>query len=440
MIKLMIAGCLVTAVAGLLLNAAADADSGTSRPSAKVFTIEPIGWVHKNEGSVWIEVDRRFEDALWGLDDYSHIWVFWWFDRNDTPSNRRILQVHPRGNARNPLTGVFATRAPVRPNLIALTLCQITSVEQIRIQIGRIDAFDGTPVVDLKPYLPALDRPVDVKVPDWVHQAGSAGEPATTPAIRPDEITLTIVYDNNKHDPRLETAWGFACVITGLEKTILFDTGSEGKILLANMRKLGIDPHAIDAVVLSHSHGDHTGGLDAFLRENRDVIVYALCSFPATIKHSVQQSGARLVGVDAPCEVCPGVRSTGEMGRAIKEQSLVIDTKTGVAVVTGCAHPGVARITRTAREISGTQLDLVLGGFHLNGASDQELKSIIADLKALGVKRAGPCHCSGERARQLFGEAFPAGFMPAGVGTQIRLERAPRTKGAPQKVGERPPK
>jgi 7,8-dihydropterin-6-yl-methyl-4-(beta-D-ribofuranosyl)aminobenzene 5'-phosphate synthase len=387
---------------------------------------------------VWIEVDRRFEDALTGLEDFSHVWVFWWFDRNDTPGNRRILQVHPRGDTRNPVTGVFATRAPVRPNLSALTLCQMTSVEQNRIQIARIDAFDGTPVVDLKPYLPALDRPEDVKVPDWVNRTGSARESAETRTDHPNEITLTIVYDNNKHDPRLKTAWGFSCVITGLDKTILFDTGGEGRILLANMRKLGIDPQAIDVVVLSHSHGDHTGGLDAFLRENRNVIVYALRSFPAPIKHSVKQSGARLVEIDGPCEVCPCVRSTGEMGRAIKEQSLVIHTKTGVAVVTGCAHPGIVRIARKAREISGTQPELVLGGFHLNSASDQQLKSIIGDLRALGVKRAAPCHCSGERARQSFGEAFPAGVVQAGAGTQVCLERAPGTKGLPENVEERP--
>lgn len=143
--------------------------------------MEPIGRVHKNDASAWIEIEPQFEDALKGLEDFSHVWVFWWFDRNDSPGNRRILKVHPRGDTRNPLTGVFATRAPVRPNLVALTLCRIESVDGNQIKVAGIDAFDGTPVVDLKPYIPALDRPDDVRVPDWISQTAEAGRTAPAP-------------------------------------------------------------------------------------------------------------------------------------------------------------------------------------------------------------------------------------------------------------------
>lgn len=181
MANLMMTGALVIAAAGLLLSAARDSDSGTTRPSSKVFTMEPIGWVCTNNASAWIELDGRFEDALKGLDGFSHVWVFWWFDQNDTPSNRRILQVHPRGDARNPLTGVFATRAPVRPNLIGLTLCQIASVAENRVEVVGMDAFDGTPVVDLKPYIPALDRPDGVRIPDWLDGLPQRRETATAP-------------------------------------------------------------------------------------------------------------------------------------------------------------------------------------------------------------------------------------------------------------------
>jgi len=92
--------------------------------------------------------------------------VFWWFDRNDTPQKRAILQVHPRGNPQNPLTGVFACRAPVRPNLIALSLCKIVSVKG-NVEVEKIDAFEGTPILDLKPYAPAQDSTTEVKVPRW---------------------------------------------------------------------------------------------------------------------------------------------------------------------------------------------------------------------------------------------------------------------------------
>ena len=81
------------------------------------------------------------------------------------------------------------------------------------------------------------------------------------------EMAITVIYDNNPYKEGLETAWGFAASITGTEKTILFDTGGDGSILLNNMQKLAIDPNGIDTVVLSHIHPDHTGGLNSFLEK-----------------------------------------------------------------------------------------------------------------------------------------------------------------------------
>ena len=80
---------------------------------------------------------------------------------------RAILQVHPRGDQKNPLTGVFATRSPFRPNLIALSLCKIVSVKENVIEVEKIDAFEGTPVLDIKPYAPGQDSATGVKVPEW---------------------------------------------------------------------------------------------------------------------------------------------------------------------------------------------------------------------------------------------------------------------------------
>ncbi len=133
----------------------------------QTFTVQPIGQVQRKEGRTLIVLDEKYQPGLLGLEDWSHIQVIWWFDQNDTPQRRSILQVHPRGDAGNPLTGVFACRAPVRPNLIALTLCKLVSVEGRVIEVERIDAFDGTPVLDLKPFAPGLDQVQEVKVPDW---------------------------------------------------------------------------------------------------------------------------------------------------------------------------------------------------------------------------------------------------------------------------------
>jgi tRNA-Thr(GGU) m(6)t(6)A37 methyltransferase TsaA len=135
--------------------------------SERQFTISPIGWVRKTDATTTIVLDKKYESGLLGLDGFSHVYVFWWFDRNDTPEKRKTLQVHPRGDKRNPLTGVFATRSPRRPNLIALSLCKIVSMEGNVVQIEKIDAFAETPVIDLKPYLPGYDTTDDAHSPDW---------------------------------------------------------------------------------------------------------------------------------------------------------------------------------------------------------------------------------------------------------------------------------
>ena len=135
---------------------------------AKNFRIFPIGSVRRRDERVAIEIDPKYEDALLGLDQHSHIIVFSWFHESDSPQKRKILRVHPRGNKANPLTGVFATRSPVRPNPISIYVCRILSIDGNVIHIEKIDASDGTPVIDIKPYVPRLDAVSDVRVPEWV--------------------------------------------------------------------------------------------------------------------------------------------------------------------------------------------------------------------------------------------------------------------------------
>ncbi len=135
--------------------------------AAKQFILSPIGSVQKENGRTTLLLNKDVEPALRGLDEFSHVWVFWWFGRNDIQKKRAVLQVHPRGNRENPLTGVFACRAPVRPNLIALTLCRVISVKDNVIEIDKIDAFADTPILDLKPYIPSNDS-AKASVPDWL--------------------------------------------------------------------------------------------------------------------------------------------------------------------------------------------------------------------------------------------------------------------------------
>jgi len=125
-----------------------DASGGHGPP--QTFRMNPIGRVSKKDDQTFIILDEKYADGLKGLDRHDYVTVVYWFDRNDTPEKRAVLQVHPRGDRTNPLTGVFATHSPLRPNLIAISKCDIVSVQGNVIEIEEIDAFDGSPVLDLK--------------------------------------------------------------------------------------------------------------------------------------------------------------------------------------------------------------------------------------------------------------------------------------------------
>ena len=238
------------------------------------------------------------------------------------------------------------------------------------------------------------------------------------------EISITVVFDNYAYRKDLKDSWGFACVVRGAEKTILFDTGGDGAILMGNLEKLKIDPQGVDAVVLSHAHGDHTGGLNAFLRANPRVEVYAPRSFPESFKAGVKVTGAKLVEVSGALEICDGVWSTGEAGKGIIEESLALRTDRGLVVITGCAHPGIVLILEKAKSLlEGNDILLAMGGFHLRSESEAGLKKIINRFRELGVQRAGPSHCSGDRTRELFKKEYGEDFIKIGVGYTVQFGR-----------------
>ena len=132
------------------------------------YAITPIGTIERKQGITEIVIDESYTDGMLGLDGYSHINVLYWLHENDTAAGRGVLQVHPRRDPKNPLTGVFATHSPVRPNPIALTRCKVLAIDGLRIRIEEIDARDGSPVIDIKCYIPHDDADADILVPDWV--------------------------------------------------------------------------------------------------------------------------------------------------------------------------------------------------------------------------------------------------------------------------------
>ncbi|MHC4913081.1 MAG: MBL fold metallo-hydrolase [Planctomycetota bacterium] len=232
------------------------------------------------------------------------------------------------------------------------------------------------------------------------------------------DITITVVYDSSACEEGLETGWGFSCLVRDGEKTILFDTGPN-RSLVDNMKSLAIEPESIDIVVLSHIHGDHTGGLGSFLEKNCDVTVYLPKSFPKRLKDKVAGCSAKMVEVERSLEICENVYSTGELGRLIKEQCLVIRTEAGPVLIAGCAHPGIVRILHAARELLDDDILLAIGGFHLEWATKGKIRRVMSALKQSGVRYVGACHCCGDKSRRLLEEHFGEKFIDLGAGSVI---------------------
>lgn len=135
----------------------------------KEFTVYPIGSIEGEEGAQFIQLAPGYSPALAGLEGFGHIDVLWWFDRCDTPA-ARALRIAGRPYTHGPaVMGVFATRSPQRPNPIALSVAQVLRIDQEagRIWIAYSDAEPGTPVLDLKPYTPSIDRVGEPQVPGW---------------------------------------------------------------------------------------------------------------------------------------------------------------------------------------------------------------------------------------------------------------------------------
>ena len=227
---------------------------------------------------------------------------------------------------------------------------------------------------------------------------------------------IIVLFDNICHKSDLTPGWGFSCMIRIQERNILFDTGGDGLSLLGNMEKLGIPPADIDAVVLSHAHGDHTNGLGSFLKKNSHVTVYLPKSFPQSFKQGIKSVGAKPEEIHRTKELFEGVFTTGELPGIVPEQALVLTTSSGTVVITGCAHPGILNIVEAAKRIAGDPVYLVLGGFHF------PMSAVAQRFKDMGVQKVAPCHCTGTEAISLFREVYGENHIEVGAGTEINIE------------------
>ena len=281
--------------------------------------------------------------------------------------------------------------------------------------------------------------------------AGAAGAPS--PPAR-----VTILYDAFGERPGLERDWGFAALIEYGGRRILFDAGNDGDIFARNVRRLGVDLRRLDFAVISHLHGDHTGGLAYLLRVNPAVTIYAPNErfgifggdvpttiirpdtalparmryfggvVPAELSSSSLWPGARFVHIDSLTEIAPGVAVISTVSRTpgtleLRELSLVLRTPEGLVVFVGCSHPGIETILEATRPY-GDHVHEVFGGLHLVSTPDTAIARIAADLHdAWRVDLIAPGHCTGEPAFDALARTFGARYVYAGLGTVIPLPR-----------------
>jgi tRNA-Thr(GGU) m(6)t(6)A37 methyltransferase TsaA len=133
-----------------------------------IMELRAIGRIRRDDGGVHLQVDEPYRPGLHQLGLFSHAIVLWWADKEDSPDRRSIMRTE-LPYAPGVEAGVFACRAEYRPNPIATTVCKLEEVDEERgvVRLTEIDAYDGTPLLDIKPYIGVVDRVAEVVVPDW---------------------------------------------------------------------------------------------------------------------------------------------------------------------------------------------------------------------------------------------------------------------------------
>lgn len=235
-------------------------------------------------------------------------------------------------------------------------------------------------------------------------------------------VSVHVIYDNYVSRKGTKADWGFSVFIEGFDKGILFDTGTRPEIFELNLNHIGIDPSAIDLLVLSHEHYDHTGGISSLMKMKTDIPVLMPVSFSAGFKQQMVSLGLKPVMVNAPSMICQYLYTSGEFEFQIPEEALILDTKKGLVVLTGCAHPGIINMLRKIRNDFSKNIYMVCGGFHLMNKTDEEVNTIIYDMKNLGVVKCGATHCTGEKQIKMFRVAFGENFVELGTGNKIGLD------------------
>ena len=273
---------------------------------------------------------------------------------------------------------------------------------------------------------------------------------------------VTVLVENMASEPGLLAEHGLAYWIEHGGRSALFDTG-QGGVLANNARELGIALGDMDALVLSHGHYDHTGGVADALKTGRSEAVYAhpmafsrkylrksdgaarAIGMPGHAEKALRKLRHRLVATMAPTTVFEGLTATGPVPRLndfedtggpffldeaclqpdplVDDQSLFLATADGTVVLLGCAHSGVINTLDYIRRLTDNRPILaVIGGMHLVGASPRRLERTVDELRRIGVERLAPAHCTGMPATVALWNAFPGRCQPCPVGTRLEYD------------------
>jgi len=217
--------------------------------------------------------------------------------------------------------------------------------------------------------------------------------------LKGNNMKITILYDNESRIDGLKADWGFSCLIECYGISLLFDTGTNGDLLLENMNTLGVDPASINEVFISHVHFDHIGGLSSFLNKNGNTKVYA----PSQLKGIAP--AREVIYIDGPIKLNQYFYTTGLLNGL--EQSLAIQTEKGLVVVVGCSHPGVENILNAVAPYGKPYA--LIGGLH----GFKELETI----KMLQL--ICPTHCTQYISEIKF--MYPDKYISGGVGEILEI-------------------
>jgi len=235
------------------------------------------------------------------------------------------------------------------------------------------------------------------------------------------QIAIKIIYDNCTANEHFQAGWGFSCVVeVGLRK-ILFDTGADVHAFFSNLQKFGMQCEEITDVVYSHKHADHIAGFEEVIGKiKQSGRLFLPKKFPSKKRPPTIHTEI----VEEFQEIDSGIYSLVlKGGFFFYEQALVIETKNGLVVITGCAHPGIITLLQEVQKRLKQPIHLVLGGFHLFRSKQSYIDEVVHQFKALKVQTAAPCHCTGSMAIERFHQAFKENFYKIGAGTMLTLDK-----------------